>query len=200
MWWRPAAKPAFSCCCGFLFGSQNGTQQHCYQAGLYFTSSSVVRFLPLQRLHRRRKRAISDAVTDELVAAFASQVNGLEVSKNDDRAYKYMELTNGLKVVVCSDPAADFAAASMEVSTSAHSSPLRPQSQRIPNNYRRVLHNLASLRENCRFDACRYRLDISQTQRKYQELLTSASTCCSSGQSRFVFAMKAVACTPTRQV
>ena len=49
--------------------------------------------------------------------------DGIEISRNDERTYKYLTLQNGMKVLLCSDPTTDMAGAALEVSVGHFSDP-----------------------------------------------------------------------------
>lgn len=48
---------------------------------------------------------------------------GIEVSRSDDRSYRFLKLDNGMKVLLCSDPTTDMAGAALEVSVGHFSDP-----------------------------------------------------------------------------
>jgi secreted Zn-dependent insulinase-like peptidase len=51
------------------------------------------------------------------------QSNGIEISKQDDRSYRYLTLPNGLKVLLVHDATTDVAAAALDTSVGHFSDP-----------------------------------------------------------------------------
>lgn len=65
-----------------------------------------------------------EAATDR--PAYSVFTKAIEKSAQDDRAYRILQLDNGLQVTLVSDPKGDKAAASLDVAVGHLSDPVRP--------------------------------------------------------------------------
>src|SRR5690606_22299624 len=93
--------------------------------------SIVINPLRISKQHCRT--VVTNMLLVILLAACAAQPPTVVVDntplkgKNDVRDYRYLQLDNGLKVVLVSDPASDIAAASMDVFAGSGDDPVERQ-------------------------------------------------------------------------